>query len=71
MTTINRISQQNILYWEAFVAGAAAFAQVNSPRIERRTFNSKTMARAWVEEARRRWWDPAEFAATVQPIFTH
>jgi hypothetical protein len=70
MFAIDAISQPNIVGWEAHVACAALYAQAGSPRIERKTFNSETAARRWIEEARQRHREPHEFACSVRPLFS-
>jgi hypothetical protein len=55
--------------YRAFVARAAVFAQPDSPQIGTATFSTEQEARRWVEDARRCWPRPEDFACSVKAIY--
>jgi hypothetical protein len=57
--------------YRGFVAHAAPDARPAPLYIEVNTFTSKAEARTWVEEARRCCADPANFAASVVPVYPY
>jgi hypothetical protein len=62
-------SFQQPLGYCAFVARAAVFAQPDSPQIETATFPTEQEARRWLDEARRCWPRPEDFACSVKAIY--